>query len=70
MTRSFSALKRLKTYIQNLTDQARLSSLAIISIETERLLKLKENKQDFYNQDVLVTDIFVQKDRRMDFIFK
>lgn len=35
--RSFSALKRLKT---DSTDQGRLSSLAIISIETERLLKL------------------------------
>ncbi|KAJ7988524.1 hypothetical protein DPEC_G00324470 [Dallia pectoralis] len=65
--RSFSALKRLKTYSRNRTDQARLSSLAIISIETERLIKLKENKEDFYNR---VTDIFVQKDRRMDFIFK
>lgn len=65
--RSFSALKRLKTYSRNRTDQGRLSSLAIISIETERLLKLKENKEDFYNK---VTDIFVQKDRRMDFIYK
>ena len=65
--RSFSALKRLKTYSQNRTDQRRLSSLAIISIETERLLKLKHNKEDFYNK---VTDIFVQKDRRMDFIYK
>ncbi|XP_034059354.1 uncharacterized protein LOC117537990 [Gymnodraco acuticeps] len=35
--------------------------------KTERLLKLKHNKEDFYNK---VTDIFVQKDRRMDFIYK
>ena len=34
--RSFSALKRLKTYSRNRTDQGRLSSLATISIETER----------------------------------
>lgn len=40
--RSLSALKRLKTYSQNRTDQGRLSSLAIVSIETERLLKIKK----------------------------
>ena len=33
--RSFSALKRLKTYSWNRTDQGRLSSLALSSIETE-----------------------------------
>ncbi|CAG5929464.1 unnamed protein product [Menidia menidia] len=65
--RSFSALKRLKTYSRNRTDQGRLSSLAVISIETERLLKLKEDKEDFYRK---VTDVFVQKERRMDFIYK
>ncbi|XP_063816563.1 solute carrier family 35 member C2 isoform X1 [Pseudophryne corroboree] len=65
--RSFSALKRLKTYSRNKTDQGRLSSLAIISIETGRLLKLKENREDFYNK---VTDSFIQKDGRMDFIYK
>jgi hypothetical protein len=30
--RSFSALKRIKTYLRNTTQQERLSSLAIISI--------------------------------------
>uniref|UniRef100_A0A3Q2DQ75 DUF4371 domain-containing protein n=1 Tax=Cyprinodon variegatus TaxID=28743 RepID=A0A3Q2DQ75_CYPVA len=65
--RLFSALKRLKTYSRNRTDQGRLSSLAVISIETERLLKLKEDKEDFYRK---VTDVFVQKERRMDFIYK
>ena len=65
--RSFSALKRLKTYSRNRTDQGRLSSLAVISIETERLLKLKEDKENFYKQ---VIDAFVQKERRMDFIYK
>ncbi|XP_053467751.1 uncharacterized protein LOC128599809 isoform X1 [Ictalurus furcatus] len=65
--RSFSALKRLRTYSRNRTDQGRLSSLAMISIETERLLKLKEDKEDFYTK---VIELFVQKDRRMDFIYK
>ncbi|XP_053567578.1 zinc finger protein 862-like [Bombina bombina] len=62
-----SALKRIKTHIQNQTDKGRLSSLAIISKETDRLLKLKKNKEDFYNK---VIDIFVQKNRQMDFIYK
>ncbi|CAL9700934.1 unnamed protein product [Knipowitschia caucasica] len=65
--RSFSALKRLKTYTRNRTDQGRLSSLAMISIEKERLLKLKQYKEAFYNE---VIKIFVKKDRRMDFIYK
>ena len=67
--RSFSALKRIKTYSRNRTDQGRLSSLAVISIEAERLLKLKAKgqKEDFYNK---VTEIFVQKERRMDFVYK
>lgn len=65
--RTFSALKRLKTYRRNETDQGQLSSLAIISIETERLLRLKEKKEEFYNK---VTEIFVQKDGRPDFIYK
>ncbi|XP_060768562.1 zinc finger MYM-type protein 1 [Neoarius graeffei] len=64
--RSFSALKRLKTYSRNHTGQGRLSSLAIIAIETERLLKLKKDKEDFYAK---VTEIFVQKEQRMDFIY-
>ncbi|XP_032065573.1 zinc finger MYM-type protein 1-like isoform X2 [Thamnophis elegans] len=64
---SFSALKRLKTYNRNKTNQERHSSLAVIAIETERLLKLKEDKEKFYQQ---VIDAFVQKERRMDFIYK
>lgn len=65
--RSFSALKRLKTSNRNRTDSGQLSSLATISIEVERLLKLKENKEDFYKQ---VTEVSVVKDRRMDFVYK
>ena len=42
MERSLSALKRLKTYSRNRTDQVRVSSLAVIFIETERRLKLKK----------------------------
>ncbi|KAJ6633916.1 hypothetical protein lerEdw1_014256, partial [Lerista edwardsae] len=62
-----SAVKRLRTYSRNRTDQGQLPSLAIISMETERLLRLKEKREDFYNK---VTDIFVRKDGRTDFIYK
>ena len=65
--KSFSALKRIKMYNRNRTEEKRLSSLGIIAIEKERLQKLRQNKEDFYNN---VINIFVQKDRRMDFIFK
>uniref|UniRef100_A0A672GMX8 HAT C-terminal dimerisation domain-containing protein n=1 Tax=Salarias fasciatus TaxID=181472 RepID=A0A672GMX8_SALFA len=65
--RSFSALKRLKTYSRNRTDQGRLSSLAVISIEAERLSKLRKDKEDFYKQ---IIDAFLQKERCMDFIYK
>lgn len=60
--RSFSALKRIKTYSRNRRGQEQYSSLTVISIEAERLLKLKAKGQqeDFYNK---VTEIFVQKER-------
>ena len=64
--RSFSALKRIKTYNRNQIEEKRLSSLAIIAIEKKRLQKLRQNKEDFYKN---VTDIFVQRDRRIDYIF-
>ena len=65
--RSFSALKKIKTYIRNRTEEKRVLSLAIIAIEKERLQKLRQNNEDLYSS---VKDIFVQKDRRMDFILK
>lgn len=65
--RSFSALKWIKTYSRIRADQGRLSSLAIISIETERLLKLRANREEFYSS---VTDVFIQQDKMMDFVYK
>ncbi|XP_054626012.1 uncharacterized protein LOC129178133 isoform X2 [Dunckerocampus dactyliophorus] len=64
---SSSALKRLKLQSHIRTDQERLSSLAIIAMEAERVSKLKENKEDFYNK---VTELFAEKDERLDFIYK
>ncbi|KAL2080663.1 hypothetical protein ACEWY4_024456 [Coilia grayii] len=65
--RSFSALKRIKTYSRNRTGEERLSSLALISIESAHLMSLKKDHKTFYND---VIKKFVEKDRRMDFIFK
>ncbi|XP_053567618.1 zinc finger MYM-type protein 1 [Bombina bombina] len=65
---SFSALKRIKTQSRNRTEQGQLSALAILSIEQERLLELKEkNEEEFFNK---VINNFVKKDRRMDFMYK
>lgn len=64
--RSFSALKRIKTYLRNRTGQARLSDLASISIKKELPMTLKAKDQ---LHDPAINH-FIQKDRRMDFVFK
>nr|XP_049578530.1 synaptotagmin-12 isoform X1 [Syngnathus scovelli] len=63
---SVSNLKRLKPFSRNGMDPGRHCSLATIAMETKRLSKLKQ-KGDFYNR---ITEMFVQRDRRMDFIYK
>lgn len=65
--RSFSCLKRLKTYARNTIGQDRLMSLAIIALERRILKSLRENPQ-WYEKTI---DIFAaQTNRRMDFTFK
>lgn len=49
--RSFSCLKRIKTYLRNSTSQQRLSSLSTISIEKLLIQQLKEN-EPFY-EDII-----------------
>ncbi|GAB1597398.1 uncharacterized protein LOC115225801 isoform X1 [Argonauta hians] len=41
--RTFSALKRIKTYTRNTMGETRLSALALMSIEKEFLMKLKQS---------------------------
>ena len=67
--RSFSALKRIKSYTRNRMTNQRLSSLALISIEKERLIKMEQDPTfNFYEK---VTDFFAtKKERRMDFLYK
>ena len=55
--RSFSALRRLKTYLRSTMGQQRLSNLAMAHIEQEIAHKVD------YSQ---IIDIFASKERRMD----
>ena len=67
--RSFSALKRIKSYTRNRMTNQRLSTLALLSIEKERLNKMEQKTTfNFYEK---VIDIFAtKKERRMDFLYK
>lgn len=65
--RSFSCLKRIKTYLRNSTTQQRLSSLSIISIEKLLIQQLKVN-EPFY-EDII--NIYAsKKDRNIDLVYK
>lgn len=65
--RSFSCLKRIKTYLRNALSQDRLSSLATICIHKDLLANLMKN-QPFY-EDII--DAFAAlKDRRINLIYK
>ena len=54
--RSFSALKRIKTYLRNTMGQERLSSLSILCVESRLADKLDNDK---------VIDVFNLKPRKM-----
>ena len=52
--RSFSSLRRIKTYIRNTTGQERLTSLALINIEKGYQIDI----------DAIITDFVSKKDER------
>jgi hypothetical protein len=64
--RSFSAIKRIKTYQRSTQNEERLSRLAILSIQKDVLHQLKSTAT-FY--DNVITE-FTKQERRMDFTFK
>ncbi|XP_067436490.1 zinc finger MYM-type protein 1-like isoform X2 [Thunnus thynnus] len=65
--RSFSCLKRLKSYTRNTMGQERLKNLAILAIERKILKSLRKNPHWYEN----TIDIFAaQTSRGMDFSFK
>lgn len=65
--RSFSALKRIKTFSRNTIGQNRLKNLSLIAIEKDFVKQLQE-QSNFYDK---VIDIFATtKERRIDLIYK
>lgn len=64
--RSVSTSARLETFTRNRPDQGGLGSLATIAMETARLSELKQS-EDFYNR---VTEMFIQRGKCPDFIYK
>lgn len=65
--RSFSCLKRIKTYLCNTISQDRLSYLSIISIEKELIVQLK-TKEVFY--DEVINMYANKKNRNIDLMYK
>lgn len=65
--RSFSCLKRIKTYLRNSISQERLTALATISVEKSLLNDLM-NTMPFYED--IVDKFGALKDRRIDLIYK
>ena len=64
--RSFSCLRRVKTYLLNKMDQERLGSLCRISIHKD-LLKELEDKKKLHD---LIAEKFIEKPRRLHFLYK
>lgn len=66
--RSFSALKRIKSYLRATQGQIRLSNLALLSIEKEILVSLRRiNEEAFF--DSVITK-FTKKQRRLEFTYR
>lgn len=65
--RSFSALKRIKTYCRNTVGQDRLSSLALLSIEKELLLQLEKDPKW---HDRVMEHFATAKQRRAEFFYQ
>ncbi|KAJ4436397.1 hypothetical protein ANN_19029 [Periplaneta americana] len=64
--RSFSTLKRIKSYSRNSTGEERLSHLGIVSIEARLLGELRKKKEFF---DEVVTK-FASQERMIEFQFR
>ena len=64
--RSFSSLKRIKSFSQNKMEQDRLSNLGLISTESQLLTEVMETKSF---QDSVITE-FASAEKRMEFTFK
>ena len=64
--KSFSCLERIKTYLRNRMEQDRLGCLCQISVHKD-ILKELENRSLLH---CLILDKFIEKPRRLNFVFK
>lgn len=64
--RSFSAMKKIKTFFRSRMTEERLTALAYLNIEKERLLKLLQNEDDFFEK---MLNRFLKKDRRLELVY-
>lgn len=62
--RSFSTLKRIKTFLRNTMSEERLCALAMLSIERDFILKMRD-----FNERV-IEKFVTGKERRVDFLYK
>lgn len=62
--RSFSTLKRIKTFLRNSMTEDRLTALAMLSIEKQMI-----NNIPNFNEEV-INRFAEKKDRRIDLIYK
>ena len=65
LKRSFSSVKRIKSFSQDKMEQNRLSNLGLISIESQLLTEVMETKSF---QDSVIT-AFASAVKRMEFTF-
>lgn len=61
--KTFSALKRIKTYSRNTTLQTRLPALASMAIKKDLLMELKCTDVLYHR----LNELLIKKKRRMDF---
>lgn len=63
---SILTVKRVQTYARNTSGQARFSALAAMSKEKDLWMELKRTVK-LYNRAL---EVFLRKERRMDFMLK
>jgi len=59
--RSFSSLRRIKTYLRNTTGQERLTSLALINIEKDYQIDIDAIVTDFVSKKMKEKEYFENK---------
>ena len=63
-------MQRVKSFARNKTGDGRLSGLALISIEKQLLKRMRQRMWQQLGFHDRVLEVFLEKERRMDLIFK